>query len=132
MLRLEPELAFTVTVVGAAAPLVVTVNVCMVLCAGTVRLSVHPPVTENTARPGQGLKLKETTTPPTGATSLIVTVPVDCPPPVTDAGLKFTWTTGGGRTVSITVAEPVPPAVAVAVTVTGVALPTVPAMTINV
>jgi len=121
ILKLVPELADTITIVGVATPDVFAVNVCVLLPAGTV-------MPAGTVTDGSELS-SETNTPPAGATKLIVTVPVDEFPPATVDGLKLTCTTGGGNTVSITVADPVPPDEAVAVTVTVVAVFTAPATT---
>jgi hypothetical protein len=44
--------------------------------------------------------------PPTGATPLNVTVPVEEPPPVTDTGFVFTDTRAGGLIVSEAVCVP--------------------------
>ena len=114
MLRLLPELAVTITFVGMLTPAVCNINVNVLLPVGTVT----PPET-GSLTDGSEL-IRETNTPPGGAGWLIVTVPVAGFPPVTVPGLKLNSTTGGGSTVSVTMAEPVPPIVAVAVIVTNV------------
>jgi hypothetical protein len=129
--KLEPELADTVTAVDANTLAVVTVNVPMVLPAGTVAQPQAGKLTGSAPAGETFVILKLTNTPPAGAVSLMVTVPVDWLPPTTFAGINLTWTTGGGRTVTVALVEPVPPIVAVAVTVTGVAVPTAPATIIN-
>ena len=125
--RLEPELAATITFVDAATGLVVTVNVAVVLFAGTVT-PLRPPETGGTTIPG-GEVVRETKTPPGGAVSLIVTVPVEVVPPVTFSGLKLNWTTGGGSTIKFTATMTAP---VEAVTVTGVGTLTAPATVVNV
>ncbi len=121
MLKLEPELADTMTFVDAATADVVAVNVCELLPAGTVTPG-------GTVTDGSEL-ISETNTPPAGATTLMATVPVEGFPPMTLAGMKLTRTTGGGSTIRLTVTmiEPVE-----AVTITGVAVLTAPATTIKV
>jgi hypothetical protein len=121
MSKLEPELAATVTIVDGVIAVVVAVNVPVVLPPGIVAQRQTGSVTGDGPAGTTPVMLKETNTPPDGAGWLIVTVPVDWVPPMTVAGMKLTRSTGGGSTVSITVA----------VTVTGVAVPTAPATTMN-
>ena len=129
--KLDPELADTVTVVGTGSVVVVTVNVPVLLPAGTVAQAQAGSVTGDVPAGETFVILKLTNTPPGGAVSLMVTVPVDWLPPTTFAGTKLTSTTGGGKTVTVAFAEPVPPIVAVAVIITGVGEPTAPATTAN-
>jgi len=98
---LTPRVAVTVTLVTKATPTVVAVNVCEVLPAGTV---TEP----GTMTEGSELA-NETAIPPAGATSLMVTVPVEPIPPFTLAGLKLRRVTAGGGTVIVVVphTEPV-------------------------
>jgi len=121
MFKLDPEVADTVAVIDVETGLVVAVNVCDVLPAGTVT-----PVGRITF--GSELE-SDTNTPPEGAAGLITTVPIELFPPTTLAGTKLTRTTGGGRTMMFTetMIDPV-----LAVTVTGVGVLTAPAVTINV
>lgn len=91
----------------------------------TVTVTVAGTVTE-----GSEL-LNETVTPPAGAAWLIVTVPVEFVPPVTDAGLRATPLTVSvkGATVTFCVIEVVP---VVAVTTTVVELLTAFAVALKV
>jgi len=119
---LVASVAVTITGACIATPTVVAVNVCDVFVARIVTLA-------GTVTEGFPL-LKETMIPPVGAAWLIVTVPVELVPPVTDAGLKLTETTViAGTTVAlpVTIVAPV-----FAVTVTAVELATEPAVTVNV
>ena len=131
MSKLEPEVADTVTIVDGVIAADVTVNVPAVLPPGIVAQRQTGSVTGDGPAGTTLVMLKETNTPPDGAGWLIVTVPVDEDPPTTFAGMKLTRSTGGGSTVSITVAEPVPPIAAVAVIVTCVGTFTAPATTIK-
>jgi len=121
MSKLDPVLADTIAEVAVATVVVMAVKVCMVLPAGMVTPA-------GTVTVGSEL-ISDTNTPPAGATTLMVTVPVEVFPPVTFAGMKLTRTTGGGSTVRVCVTMVVPE---VAVTVTRVELPTEFATTIKV
>jgi hypothetical protein len=100
---------------------VITVNVTAVLPAGIVTVFETAAIEE--------LLDKEITIPPTGAATVIVTVPVDDLPPTTDAGLKVTDLTAGGLTVKVADAET---PFNVPVTLTLVALETAMVFVVNV
>lgn len=86
---------FTVVIVATA--LVVTVNVVVVLPAGTI--------TEDCTCAAVLLLLERlTAAPPAGATPFSVTVPVELLPPVTNVGLSVTLDSIGGFTVRVTFA----------------------------
>jgi hypothetical protein len=123
VMLLAPSVAVTVTIFAVGTPTVVAVNVCEVL----------PPAIDTlagTVTDGSEL-FRAMLIPPAGAAPLIATVPVELVPPVTVVGLKLTpvMVTDEGITVTfpLTVVEP-----SVAMTVTGVELATVPAVTTNV
>ena len=79
--------------VVVATGLVVTANVAVVAFAATVTLA---------GTCAAGLLLDNVTkAPPTGAGPLNVTVPVDEPPPCTDAGLTLTEFSTGAITVKL-------------------------------
>lgn len=83
---------FTVVIVATA--LVVTMNVVVVLPAGTI--------TEDWTCAAVLLLLERlTAAPPTGATPFSVTVPVELLPPVTNVGLSVILDSIGGFTVRV-------------------------------
>ena len=114
--------AVTMTLSTIATPAVVAVNITEFFPAGTVTVI-------GTVTAGSGL-LNETMIPPGGAVWPIVTVPVEFVPPMTGVGLKLkavTFIEGSTVALPMTIVAPV-----FAVTVTGVELPTAPAVTVNV
>ncbi len=119
---LAARVAVTMTLSAMATPAVMAVNITDVFPAGTVTVI-------GTVTAGSGL-LKETMIPPAGAVWPIVTVPVEFVPPVTGVGLKLKAVTvieGSTVALPVTIVAPV-----FAVTVTGVELPTAPAVTVKV
>jgi hypothetical protein len=106
-----------VLVVVEATATVETVNVRLVLPAGTV--------TDAGTDTAALSSVRLTARPPVGAALLIVTVPVEDVPPVTLAGFRLTPINVGGGTVTVSVAVRLaPPEVAVIVLV-AVAVPAV-------
>jgi hypothetical protein len=79
--------------------LLVTVNVAVVALAATVTLA-------GTVAAAVSLLLSATTVPPLGAGPLIVTVPVDVLPPVTEVGLSIKELGTGAFTVTLAVCVP--------------------------
>jgi len=90
-----------VTVVDAATPLVLTVNVALVAPAATVTL-------EGTVTAAVLLLESATCAPPAGAAPLNVTVPVEELPPVTLVGFSPSEArVGGGGGAGVTASEAV-------------------------
>lgn len=115
---LVPSVANTCAFTGAATPVVVAVNVCVLRFASTV---TNP----GTVTDGSPL-LSETIRPPAGAFWLSVTVPVELVPPVTPEGLKVTdCTVRAGNIVTLPVTVVV---LVIAVTATFVEVVTDPAV----
>jgi len=96
----DPEI---VTEVDAVTALVLTVNVALLVPAGTVTLAA-------TVAAAVLLLVRLTTAPPLGAGPLSITVPVEGFPPVTLVGFRLTEerVAGGGVTVSEAVWVPLP------------------------
>ena len=89
----KPDLAVSVTFVENETLDVVTVNVAVVLPAGTVTL-------EGSCA-AELLSESDTTIPPEGAGPVRVTVPIDELPPVTDVGLTVTALSAAGLIVKV-------------------------------
>jgi len=120
---LEPDVAVTTTLFAVATLVVAPVKLCEALPAGT---------TIPAGRVTEGSELlSETATPPAGAAGLILTLPLNPAPPVTEGGVSVTDTSDGeadGFTVRVPTAVVVP---VVATTVAMSVLLTAPVVTAN-